>query len=168
MEIYKEVELPAIFEKCCVKNNIDNVVRSTYGYLIVPDGTIYSLSCRWTHGFLLACLFPDFAESKGFKKEDIPEDVDDINVFHYQRFELDNCTELPVVRIARGLSYSFNISKGSEPATQEQITAVSAIMRSHDISLADEVALNCGLRTARKALKLLALSDEHYWDGSDE
>jgi len=126
-------------------------VYTPFGYVITDDGLIYSLTVQHTHGVIMALLYPDQALAQGYAEPD----MDDYNVFHYQRFELDNHKDFPVVRIAMGMMYNFNISKGSGPATQLQIGAVSKILRTQDITLNDTVQTDCRETSARDMLKWL-------------
>jgi len=99
-----------------------------YGYLVGEDGTIYALTNRYFHGVALAVLYPQLASEKGYEPPAGPHD--EVNVYHYQRFELDHSGEVPMVRVAISqLSESIAVSKGDAPATDEQIDALQRVFR---------------------------------------
>lgn len=99
-----------------------------YGYIVGEDGKIYALTSQSYHGVVLAILYPDLAAEKGY---DAPAGSHDyIDVFKYQRFEIDHSKGLPVIRVAISrVSESINVSKGPIPATDEQIDAMQRIFR---------------------------------------
>lgn len=99
---------------------------SPYGYWITPDGTIYALMYAFWHGAVLALLYPDVARDAGYILPDTPDDVD---VFLFQNFELDYSKTLPVVRISGTRLGYVTIDRGSEPATQSQVTAVQQVVK---------------------------------------
>ena len=132
---------------------------SPYGYVITEDGTIYSLTRQYTHGVILAMLYPEEAAEAGYDPVD-----EDYNVFEYQAFELDNHERFPVVRIALGMMYSFNVSKGDMPATEAQINAVTKILKCQDKSLNDTCQTDTAEMTVRKMLELLRLSGDDAFD----
>jgi len=99
-----------------------------YGYLIGEDGKIYGLTNRWFHGVVLAVLYPQLALEKGYAPPAGPHD--EVDVFKYQRFELDHSDEVPMIRVAIGsLTESISVSKGDAPATDEQIDALQRVFR---------------------------------------
>lgn len=99
-----------------------------YGYLVGEDGKTYALTDRWFHGVILAVLYPELAAEKNFPPPAEPRD--EVDVFAYQRFELDNSKDLPVIRVAvSSVTNSVLVSKGSFPASDEQIEALQRIFR---------------------------------------
>lgn len=123
---------------------------SPFGYVVAEDATIYSLTQQWTHGVILALLYPDIAEEQ---RIGIPGD--DFDVFAYQRFELDNHERFPVIRVAFGMVSDFAISKGKGPATEKQCQAMAKILRMQDKGLNDKVQTDLREVTVRSALKWL-------------
>lgn len=99
-----------------------------YGYIVGEDGKIYALTCQSYHGVVLAVLYPELAAAKGYVPPAGSHDY--VDVFKYQRFELDHSKDLPVIRVAISrVSESINVSKGPIPATDEQIDAMQRIFR---------------------------------------
>jgi hypothetical protein len=131
-----------------------------FGCIILEDGTVHTLTMQHTHGMLLTLLFPEKAKEAGYAPPD-----EDSSVLEYQMFELDHKRTLPVVRIATGgLLGNYNISKSDEAATTAQIQAVSAYSLGQGIKLNDEVHLDCGEVTLRKALKFLGMTDQEIFN----
>lgn len=128
-----------------------------HGYVILEDGTIYSLTKRWTHGVVLALLYPDVAKKCGYKPPD-----EDFNVFHYQRFELDNHSTFPVVRVAFSLVVDFYISKGDNAATKEQIEAMIKIFKVTATKMTASIQTDAGEMSARKFLDALRDGGPRY------
>lgn len=145
-----------------VAHHADEPIYSPYGYVIVEDGSVYSLTQKWTHGVILACLYPEEAEADGYPPPD-----EDFNVFTYQRFELDNHTRFPIVRIALGSLYSFNVSKGDMPATPAQVQSVAKCVRMCDLSLSDTVQTEGSDMSARSMLKELEKGEGDYGPPDD-
>ncbi len=61
-----------------IANKSKDPSYSPHGYTVMEDGTIYTLTKQWTHGTLLAILFPDMAKKAGYEPPD-----EDFNVFKY-------------------------------------------------------------------------------------
>ena len=143
-------ELPKIkTEAVSVKS--DKAFVSPFGYIVTADGTIYSLIKQYTHGVLLAILFPEKAKEMGY----VPPD-EDYDVFYYQRFELDTHDDLPVIRVAFGMLHSFAVSYGKEcPTTKEQDQAMVKIFREKNIKMRDEIHTDKGDCTAGAFMKEL-------------
>ncbi len=119
-----------------------------YGYVIGADAIIYSLLQLYGHGAVTALLYPDIALAQGYAPPDR-----DYDGFYYQGFELDNHRAFPIIRVAIGMMYSFNVSKGEGLPTAKQLHALTLIMKEQDVSLSDTVQQD-GLDTsARKLLK---------------
>lgn len=118
-----------------------------YGYVISENGTIYSLLHQFTHGVILAMLYPDIAEEQGYEA---PEEGYD--VFHYQQFELDNHDKFPIVRVSISLRGFLNISKGDDCISQEQRESLVKIFSEQGVKLSQKVETDCGEMTAYKAL----------------
>jgi hypothetical protein len=99
-----------------------------YGYIVGEDGKIYALTSQSYHGVVLAVLYPEVAAEKGYAP---PAGAhDEVDVFKYQRFELDHSDGLPIIRVAISrMTESINVSKGRIAATDEQIDALQRIFR---------------------------------------
>lgn len=107
-----------------------------YGYVVGEDGKIYTLTDRYYHGIVIAVLYPELAASKGVAAPASPRD--DLDVFEYQRFELDNSRQLPILRVAVSLTTGTTmISKGSIPATEAQIDAMARIFKALGLAARD-------------------------------
>lgn len=141
------VEYAELSDFCVVGNA---PVYSAFGYLISSDGTTYSLTEKWRHGTVLAMLHPELARKQGYRQPD-----KESSEFLYQRFELDNYRQLDVVRIAFGMMTAVAVSKGHRPATPVQVQATAACLKAAGIGMQDEVSLDYGDMTVRKALQKL-------------
>jgi len=115
---------------------------SPWGYVIVKDGSTYALLHQWWHGVVLALLFPKEAEEQGFVVPFKPW-VGDVNPHEYQRFELDNHTSLPAIRVcpSRALGPP-SIDRGLGPASPEQIDALRLVVKLLGLKGDDEIALD--------------------------
>ena len=108
---------------------------SAYGFVIDKDGRMHSLIYRWTHGVVVALLYPEVAEKNGVPAPAGP--IDELDVFAYQRFEHDVSHDLPIIRVATSQLTNFvGVSKGSFALTNTQIDSVRRALK----------ALNRGLR----------------------
>lgn len=144
------------YKRVAVKG--EEPLYTSYGYVITEDGVIYSLTHQYTHGTLLAILFPEVAKDKGYEPPD-----EDYCVYHYQRFELDNQDLFPIVRVSMySWSGMLNISKGKGPITEGQQLALSKIFKEMGVSLNMEVSTELGTMSASSALKALAQTREEY------
>lgn len=130
---------------------------SPHGYVVMEDGTIYTLTQRWAHGVLLAMLFPDVA-----KKCDYDPPDEDFNVFHYQRFELDNHDDFPVIRVAFSMTVDFYISKGTGPATKEQIAAMVKIFKVIGSKMTARIMSDAGEMSAKDFMDALRNGGPSY------
>lgn len=128
---------------------------SPYGYVIEENGLIHTLTKRYTHGVILALLYPKEAKEAGYDEVD-----EDYNVFTYQRFELDNHKRFPIVRVAMGMMFAFNVSKGIAAATAEQLSALTKILKMQYLNLNSKVETDLCEMPARKMLELMAKADE--------
>jgi hypothetical protein len=158
---------------------------STHGYCVTQDGTIYALLRKWWHGAVLALLYPEDAAKAEYV---LPDSADDVDVFEFQKFELDNHDQFPVIRICPGrLMGPTSIDRGRGPCTNEQIVAVRAIVKTLGLTAHDEVCtehkdmkvhemydflannLDVWGGTPREAANggLVKKSDPDYWDSSD-
>lgn len=128
---------------------------SPYGYIITEDGTIHSLIKQWCHGMICAMLFPELAAAQGYRQPDKLS-----SVYHYQRFELDNQGELPLVRIAYGMMTPINVSKGRKAATPIQMDATRRCLLEGGATLQSTIACNLRDMTMRELLKRLSKEDK--------
>lgn len=146
--------------------SIDQVAQTTgpgekpsysLGDIIEADGTTHALYRDHTHGVILAILFPDLAKEKGYRPP-----TEDYDVSLYQRFEIDNGSSMPVVRIAHSkLMETCNISKGNFVCTEAQIQAVRACLNERNIKPHDLVHTDAGELTVKKALIWLTKEDRY-------
>jgi hypothetical protein len=136
------------------------VPYSPYGYVIQPDGTVYTLIHQYYHGIILACLYPKEAGAAGYAVPEEPRE--DLSVFKYQRFELDNSPALGAVRIAISqMIDSLFFSKGNKPATDEQCTAVAACLRALGKRARDKIETEKGERTISQILEELRVETDY-------
>jgi hypothetical protein len=99
-----------------------------YGYIIDADGRTLALRQRFYHGVLLAILYPELAAKAGYSAP-AEDPANPVNVFHYQRFELDHSREMPVIRLAMSqLTGEVVVSTGRRP-TETQLTALLACLK---------------------------------------
>jgi hypothetical protein len=109
---------------------------SPYGFVIDKDGRIYSQLKRYTHGVIIALLYPELAAKH---KTPAPAGaVDELNLRFYQDFEHEVSHDVPIVRIA--LSYFDDfiaVSKGKEALTSVQIDSVRRALKSCNRGLRD-------------------------------
>ena len=122
-------------------------VFSPYGYVITSDGTIYSLVSKYFHGVVLAMIFPELAAKCGYGPP--PEDPD---VYHYQRFELDNSRDLDAIRVAFGLLHPILVSRGKKAATEAQVEGLRSVFKAKGIALRDMVMTDSRDMPAKTAL----------------
>lgn len=124
------------------------------GFVIVEDGTCYSLKEARAHGVLLALLFPDLAKKFGYAPpiKDCHEQLS-----KFQRMEIDHQEQLPALRVTFGfVMYSCNISRGLNAATPKQLDSLRAVLKSHSYGMNDEIHLEMGERTVRTVLTELS------------
>lgn len=130
------------------------------GFVIVEDGTCYSLKEARAHGVLLALLFPEIAAKYGFKPP-IKDAHDQLSKF--QRMEIDHQEEMAAIRVTFGfLMYTCNLSRGKTAATAAQLDSLRAVLKSHDYGMNDTIHLNMGKRTVRKVLAELSKPEIDY------
>jgi len=110
---------------------------SPYGYIVTEDGDIHQLHYQWFHGVVCAILFPKLAREQGFGVPKHP--IDEVDVFKFQRFELDNHHKLPVVRVCPSRMSGCSINKSDAPATEPQIKAMRRIFKALNFGYADTV-----------------------------
>lgn len=103
---------------------------SPHGYIIQPDGTTWTLLAKWTHGFVLALLYPDVAAAYTERALEYPESLDDVDVFAFQAFELDRAKELQCVRICpmRMAATGPSVDLPENGCTPEQREALRIVM----------------------------------------
>ncbi len=152
-----EVTVIPLLTPDCVATQSKDPAYSPFGYVVLEDGTIYSLMKQWTHGVLLAMLFPDVAKKMGYEPPD-----EDFNVFHYQRFELDNHDKFPVIRVAFSLITDFYISKGKVPATKEQVESIVKIFKVTGTKMNASIQTDAGEMSVRAFLKELRSGGPSY------
>jgi hypothetical protein len=115
-------------EDVALTSNTPNVAYSPYGYIIGDDGRAYALTERWFHGVVLAVLYPEVAKEAGFAPP-VREDGD-VDVFLYQRFELDHGHKLPVLRVSHSLQTGTTmVSAGNPACTEPQLAALVGALR---------------------------------------
>ena len=138
-----------------------NIIYSPYGYVIMEDGTVYTLHKQWYHGIALAVLFPEKAKESGLES---PEEEPD--VFKYQRFELDHHNDFPVIRVCPfRMTTPCSINKGNKPATKAQIESLRAIFKILGLKARDMVNTDfcdCTVAQCYEMLNLENGSDEIY------
>lgn len=118
------------------------VPYSAGGYIIDDNGVTYVLLRRMWHGVVLAALYPNVAEAEGYS---LPDDIEDINVLHFQEFELDHHELFPVIRICPSrLNGRMSIDRYSRPATKSQIDAVYQVFKATGHQAHDKVTVECG------------------------
>lgn len=132
---------------------------SPYGYVIGPDGMIYTLLRKWLHGVILAILYPKVAKKAGFKRPVSP--IDDNDVFAYQRFELDNHYEFPVIRVTFGVITPINVSKGRGPASAEQLTALAKVFKIQGLNGRSTISTDLRQMTVLQCYELLKKAGEY-------
>lgn len=133
---------------------------SPYGYCITQDGTTYALLRQYWHGALLAMLYPEQAAQAGYEFPDCP---DDLNVYEFQNFELDNHDLFPVIRICPSrISGPTSVDRGCSPSTPEQIQAVRLVMKELGLNGNDPVATDHRDMTVREMFDYLR-SDADVW-----
>ena len=160
-------ELLQIDRVACVTQPGEKPIYSPYGYNIAADGTVYALIHHAVHGIILAILYPEKAVAAGYA---VPtEPWDELNVFEYQRFELDNAPSIDMIRISIGqLSGSINFSKGNSPATPAQINAVMACAKELGVSYRDKIETDFGERTLTEIIEALYVQEEHLVKVKDD
>lgn len=146
--------------------SVKGFVQSEYGYVIQPDGTIWSLTCKWTHGVILALLYPLEAIKYGYGVPDR-----DANVFHFQRFELSASYHLNCIRVGlNGVLTEWYVSKGNAPITEGQRRALRSIFEDYNLEWNTVVNTNYGDVTLVRLFEHLQLeeSNESKVLGADE
>ena len=128
----------------------DKPSYTPYGYIIGEDGKVYSLLKQFTHGVVLALLYPEKAKEQGY------ELTEDYDVFEMQRFELDNHHTFPVCRVSIRFSGAISVSKGDEPLSAKQIMALTKIFRVQSLSMNDTVETDIATMTCKSALNYMA------------
>lgn len=118
-----EEESLLTLEDVCSAIGIEPVF-SPYGYVIAPDGTVYSLCREWHHGVVLALLRPDLLEQAGY---DAPRRH--CNVYKYQRFLFfAQHVQVPYVIISFGYAVQYAVSASEESITSAQLSALAACL----------------------------------------
>lgn len=135
------------------------LMYSPHGYLVVADGTIYTLAYQWYHGIGLALLFPEVAAKYGVPAPISPHQNND--VFSYQAFELTFHDQLQVIRVCPGrMVGNPSVNKGFAAATEAQIAGMRRIFKAIGLGPRDMVYTDSGDETVTKCLKLLAEAEE--------
>lgn len=137
---------------------------SPHGYVISSDGTIHTLLKKWSHGIVLAALYPHLIEELNLE---IPESFDDI--FDYQRvgFDIQAHESVDVIQISWSmLSGLVSIWKSDAACPPAQVEAVRKVMKELGVGLNEEVNTNTKDMTVSKMLKWLAVEGIYnsVWD----
>jgi hypothetical protein len=110
-------------EDVAMTSDTPKAVYSPYGYIITDDGRAHALTYRWFHGVVLAILYPEVAKEAGYPPP-VREDGD-VDVFLYQRFELDHGYKLPVLRVSHSMQTGTTmVSAGNPACTEPQLAAL--------------------------------------------
>lgn len=129
-------EQTQLLERYCIKG----FVRSDYGYVIQPDGTIWSLTWKWAHGVVMALLYPLEAIKYGYGVPDR-----DADVFHFQKFETRASNHLNCIRVGVNcMMADWYVSKGNAPITEAQRRSLLEIFKEHDVQWNDLIVSNYG------------------------
>ena len=149
---------------------------SPHGYIIQPDGTTWALFEKWTHGFVLALLYPEVAASYTERALEYPESIHEVDVFAFQAFELDKAQELQCVRICpmRVLSVGPSVDlphNGCTPEQREALRIAMYVALGHGNN--DTVTMVAKDMTLRELMEISEMNyeertNELYGDGSDE
>lgn len=132
-------------------------VSTMNGYVVSEDGTIHSLLQQWSHGIVLAALFPELLKTLVIEEDDLPRYIDD--VFRYQRigFDLEKLPEVNVIQVSFSmLSSLVSFNKTGDIATPQQITAVAKIAKQFVLKQNDTVNTTGGDMNLRKMMQWLA------------
>jgi hypothetical protein len=132
----------------------DKPTYTPYGYIIGEDGTIHSLTKQSAHGLVIALLYPEFALKAGYEAPNRDPDV-----FHYQRFQLDDADALPVVSVSRYLTGVFNVSKGDKVISSKQRESLVKIFATEGVKMHDTINTDRGDMRASKAIEWLTTFD---------
>jgi hypothetical protein len=118
---------PITLDEVTMKGDKHKVPYSPWGYVIDKDASVYALTEKWTHGIVVALLYPQVAEKAGYEHPQREEG--DLDVFRYQSFEHDCAHDLPVIRIALSMATGSTIvSTGALAPSEEQIQALVATL----------------------------------------
>lgn len=119
-------------------------IYSPSGHVIDKEGAVYSLIKAHTHGAICALLCTNVSAGK------VPlRPLDEIPVFAWQRFELDNQAELDVVRISiSAFTGEFNVSGSKYRVTERQIQSLISCANLHGIGLQGEIQTG-GFKTVK-------------------
>lgn len=110
-------------EDVAMTSDTPKVAYSPYGYIIGADGRAHALTDRWFHGVVLAVLYPDVAKEAGYPPP--AREDGDVDVFLYQRFELDHGYKLPVLRVSHSIQTGTTMVSAGDPAcTEPQLAAL--------------------------------------------
>lgn len=149
---------------------------SLHGYIIQPDGTTWALFEKWTHGFVLALLYPEVAAAYTDRALEYPDSIHEVDVFAFQAFEMDRARDLQCVRIcsARLMSPGPSVDLPHDGCTPEQKEALRIVMyvalgHGHN----DTVNMTSKDVTLRELMALSTLDDEArlnklYGNGNDQ
>jgi hypothetical protein len=132
---------------------------SPYGYVIDADGRIHSMMNRYTHGVIIAVLYPDVAAKHGIPAPTgRPKDLD---LRAYQNFEHEVSNELPILRIAGSMLGDFiMVSDSRHAATNVQIDSVRRALKASDRDLRDTLTGEEGDQTVGEFLDYLRSKQE--------
>lgn len=155
---------------------------SMHGYIIQPDGTVYTLLHRWHHGLVLAFLYPEVL--KNFKREpknlfydeqgepiedsvqrdtlNIPKYVELVNVYDFQDFELSEYKNTQAIRICPGrIMGPTSVDLPPVPCTPKQCEALKNVTRGAlSMHMGSEVSMDHRDTTLADLLKQAPLTEE--------
>lgn len=141
-------------------------IYSPHGYIIQPDGTTWALLKQWTHGFVLALLYPEVAAAYTERALEYPESLDDVDVFAFQAFELDKARELNCVRVCSArMMGPTSVDLPFVGCTPEQKDALRIVLYAAlGYSHTDFVSTQHRDMTVRYTMELAVLNDEQRLD----
>lgn len=135
---YFSIEEWAEAEDFACVNPRGKIAYSRFGYIITPEGTVYSLTDYAVHGILCALIHPDIAKECGFRQPD-----KNPGSSHYQAFELDNYKKIPSIRISSGhITGTLYVSTWRKPVTEAQIASLLEVGKVMGTNARTKIATN--------------------------
>lgn len=135
---------------------------TSWGYIIMEDGTTHALHRQWWHGAVLCLLFPEEAKQAGYI---MPDEPDEVNVFEFQKFELDNHDHFPVIRVCpTRMMGPPSFDRGCKPVTEAQMVALRLVVAEMGLRMNDEVSTDHKDMTVRKLYEYMQ-KDLDVWTG---
>jgi hypothetical protein len=108
--------------------NAKKAPYTPFGYIIDAEARVLGLTKQWCHGVVLAILYPELAAAEGYEPPTEDENRH-IEVFKYQRFELDHSRTLPVIRVAQSqMIDEIMVSSSDIQPTELQLQALLAVL----------------------------------------